>query len=88
MKLTELLKNIENKNFNLELNGYSPAEVDVFLNLISNTLYNFTINEESKQDNKQKILDENKKLKKQVDELRFENKRLSELLKEATKYGN
>lgn len=88
MKLTELLKNIENKNFTLELNGYSPTEVDVFLNLISTTLYNVTINEESKQDNKQKILDENKQLKKQLDELKFENKRLNELLKEATKYGN
>ncbi|TNK83836.1 hypothetical protein C4M96_00575 [Mycoplasmopsis pullorum] len=81
MKINDVYKKIQDAKFVRDLNGYNIREVEVFRQEMLLILENEIKIREDLENKNESLFEENKKLKNELDKLRFEQKRSESLKK-------
>ncbi|TNK82135.1 hypothetical protein C4M98_03765 [Mycoplasmopsis pullorum] len=81
MKINDVYKKIQDAKFVRDLNGYNIREVEMFRQEILLILENEIKIREDLENKNESLFEENKKLKNELDKLRFEQKRSESLKK-------
>ncbi|APJ38577.1 hypothetical protein [Mycoplasmopsis pullorum] len=81
MKINDVYKKIQDAKFVRDLNGYNIREVEVFRQEMLLILENEIKIREDLENKNESLFEENKKLKNELDKLRFEQKRSESLNK-------